>query len=148
MYISERILITIKVALKQHWEDSIRSQLMQDTPDELSSNADTVSRDHDIARNIPVLELVSLLLKWFVIRIWIIRMPKSFYWRKTISNLQHKAQVKYKILWDYWYTFKVHYQNSENIVFNYLSTCHTYGLLDAILEKKEESQSHVDFQIN
>lgn len=52
MYISEGILITIKVALKQHWEDSIRSQLMQDTPDELSSNADTVSWDHDIARNI------------------------------------------------------------------------------------------------
>lgn len=63
MYISEGILITIKVALKQHWEDSIRSQLMQDTPDELSSNADTVSRDHDIARNILVLVLLSLLQK-------------------------------------------------------------------------------------
>lgn len=57
------ILITIKVALKQHWEDSVRSQLMQDTPDELSSNADTVSRDHDIARNIRVLVLLSLLQK-------------------------------------------------------------------------------------
>lgn len=63
MYISEGILITIKVALKQHWEDSIRSQLMQDTPDELSSNADTVSRDHDIAINIQVVVLVSLLQK-------------------------------------------------------------------------------------
>lgn len=63
MYISEGILITIKVALKQHWEDSIRSQLMQDTPDELSSNADTVSRDHDIAKNIRVLVLLSLLQK-------------------------------------------------------------------------------------
>lgn len=63
MYISEGILITIKVALKQHWEDSIRSQLMQDTPDELSSNTDTVSWDHDIARNIQVLVLVSLLQK-------------------------------------------------------------------------------------
>lgn len=63
MYISEGIWITIKVALKQHWEDSIRSQLMQDTPDELSSNADTVSRDHDIARNIRVLVLLSLLQK-------------------------------------------------------------------------------------
>lgn len=63
MYISEGILITIKVALKQHWEDSVRSQLMQDTPDELSSNADTVSRDHDIARNILVLVLLSLLQK-------------------------------------------------------------------------------------
>lgn len=63
MYISEGILITIKVALKQHWEDSIRSQLMQDTPDELSSNADTVSWDHDIARNIRVLVLLSLLQK-------------------------------------------------------------------------------------
>lgn len=63
MYISEGILITIKVALKQHWEDSVRSQLMQDTPDELSSNADTVSRDHDIAKNIRVLVLLSLLQK-------------------------------------------------------------------------------------
>lgn len=63
MYISEGIWITIKVALKQHWEDSIRSQLMQDTPDELSSNADTVSRDHNIARNIRVLVLLSLLQK-------------------------------------------------------------------------------------
>lgn len=63
MYISEGILNTIKVALKQHWEDSIRSQLMQDTPDELSSNADTVSRDHDIAINIQVVVLVSLLQK-------------------------------------------------------------------------------------
>lgn len=62
-YISEGILITIKVALKQHWEDSVRSQLMQDTPDELSSNADTVSRDHDIAKNIRVLVLLSLLQK-------------------------------------------------------------------------------------
>lgn len=62
-YISEGVLITIKVALKQHWEDSVRSQLMQDTPDELSSNADTVSRDHDIARNIQVLVFVSLLQK-------------------------------------------------------------------------------------
>lgn len=52
---------TIKVALEQHWEDSIRSQLMQNTPDELPSNADTVSRDHDIARNIPVLVLVRLI---------------------------------------------------------------------------------------
>lgn len=32
---------------------------MQDTPDELSSNADTVSRDHDIAINIQVVVLVS-----------------------------------------------------------------------------------------
>lgn len=62
-YISEGVLITIKVALKQHWEDSVRSQLMQDTPDELSSNADTVSRDHDIAINIQVVVLVSLLQK-------------------------------------------------------------------------------------
>lgn len=63
MYISEGSLITIEVALKQHWEDSIRSQLMQDAPDELPSNADTVSWDHDIAKNIPVhvLVLVSLL---------------------------------------------------------------------------------------
>lgn len=62
-YIFEGVLITIKVALKQHWEDSVRSQLMQDTPDELSSNADTVSRDHDIAINIQVVVLVSLLQK-------------------------------------------------------------------------------------
>lgn len=62
-YISEGVLITIKVALKQHWEDSVRSQLMQDTPDELSSNADTISRDHDIAINIQVVVLISLLQK-------------------------------------------------------------------------------------
>lgn len=67
---------------------------MQDTPDELSSNADTVSRDHDIARNIRVLVLLSLLQKKFVTKILIIRRPKSL---QKKNNMQFVAESTSKI---------------------------------------------------
>lgn len=135
MYISEGILITIEVALKQHWEDSIRSQLMQDAPDELPSNADTVSWDHDIAKNIPihVLVLVSLLQTWLVIRTWIISMPKSAEKQCAICSTHHKSNTRFfNLIW------KCTIKTVKVLCFIYLSTCHTYGLLDAILEKKKK----------
>lgn len=129
---------TIKVALKQHWEDSIRSQLMQNTPDELPSNADTVSRDHDIARNIPVLVLVRL------IRIWIIRSCFTEEKQCAICSTQHKSNTRSCDI-----TLSKYFIKTVKILHFYLPV-HLPHIWTAWCNsrKKKESQSHADFQIN